>query len=346
MIAGEQSVHPAYMPEPHTAFFEGEPDKEMFILLSADFRYAMAIINDFKELTMVEFLPFCRCKNDGVFEIVAEKGDSFFLGLARIIVYVCSMKEHRTEVMHSFKEFAIKSGCHISSIHDISKLLREAFNTVHKFHILVSAVETYKKKYPHACNLATGANKTSGHALDMVSDDSTSVQKCGHDTESDSAAATPTDKSPFKSGPEFCRRKRLRREVPFWRQMGFSIAPKGVYATKTNTFRVQLNVKDVGSKFSRNVGSLEDALWLYEIKILASDRPKNIELQVRAGNYASLIIIGACCSPEDYYQKIQQKIFDYGQKSYLLDIEVASAVSAFKECAHGPAEFLNPDESL
>ena len=87
-----------------------------------------------------------------------------------------------------------------------------------------------------------------------------------------------------------------------------TVAPKGVYTTSTKTFRVQLNLSEHDHKFSRNVETLEDAIWLYEIKILSSDQPKSIEPLKRAGNYDSLISLKVIESNYDYYEKLGFKI--------------------------------------
>jgi hypothetical protein len=66
---------------------------------------------------------------------------------------------------------------------------------------------------------------------------------------------------------------------------------KGVFQIRNFKQRVQINsfCKLRGSKFSRNCSSVVEALWVYELALLISDRPDNVSSLLQIGNYKSLI---------------------------------------------------------
>ncbi len=90
-----------------------------------------------------------------------------------------------------------------------------------------------------------------------------------------------------------CRRKKPRAAD--------SIGPKGVSKTGS-TWRIQVQVRggiivdSTGQtverkkyRFSRYVSDYIEALWMYEVAILLSDRPKDLASQIENGNYAILL---------------------------------------------------------
>lgn len=66
------------------------------------------------------------------------------------------------------------------------------------------------------------------------------------------------------------------------------LAPKGVYKSSTNGYRVQLTTMTPEGKFSRNAPTFEDAVWLYEIAILIFDGPETVDELLAKGNYESI----------------------------------------------------------
>ena len=127
------------------------------------------------------------------------------------------------------------------------------------------------------------------------------------------------------------RRRRSRRLEPIMRASGLNIAPKGIYATRTNTFRVQLNLKTSDRKFSRTVYTLHDALWLYEIEILSSGMPRSVEYLIENGNYDSLFELNLVSSPAEYWELLGKKIHELYSNRPLLNHEFRAALEAYNQ---------------
>ena len=123
------------------------------------------------------------------------------------------------------------------------------------------------------------------------------------------------------------RRKRTRKLDPIMKASGLNKAPKGIYTTSKNIFRVQL----ADRKFSRNVDTLHDALWLYEIEILSSDMPKSVEYLIENGNYDSLFELKFVSSPGDYLELLGKKIHELYSSRLLLSHEFSAALEAYNQ---------------
>ena len=89
------------------------------------------------------------------------------------------------------------------------------------------------------------------------------------------------------------------------------ISSKGISKTPGNTWRVQLKLGNENGIFSRNLSSLEEALWIYELKVLISDEPRYIHEMCNRGNYDALLRLKACTTCDDYSNKLMKKIEDY-----------------------------------
>lgn len=130
------------------------------------------------------------------------------------------------------------------------------------------------------------------------------------------------------------KRKRKNENLLIYVADGLFISPKGVYSTKTSSFRVQLNTNNgSGSKYSKNVDDLHNALWLYEIKILSSDKPNFVGSQMENGNYDSLLMIEACSSRDDYHQKLREKISELYMNRILKAADMDLAIACWNDCS-------------
>ena len=86
---------------------------------------------------------------------------------------------------------------------------------------------------------------------------------------------------------------------------------KGISKTPGNTWRVQLKLGNENGIFSRNLSSLEEALWIYELKVLISDEPRYIHEMCNRGNYDALLRLNVCTSCDDYVNRLMSKIDEY-----------------------------------
>ena len=86
---------------------------------------------------------------------------------------------------------------------------------------------------------------------------------------------------------------------------------KGISKTPGNTWRVQLKLGNENGIFSRNLSSLEEALWIYELKVLISDEPRYIHEMCNRGNYDALLRLNVCTSCDDYVNKLMSKVDEY-----------------------------------
>ena len=93
------------------------------------------------------------------------------------------------------------------------------------------------------------------------------------------------------------------------------IALKGITLNESKTYRVQVKSFESGNKnFSRNTRNLYDAIWIYEIALLISDRPNIIASQLHSGNFISLRALGMygfLFTPFDFFIEFirQLKVF-------------------------------------
>lgn len=86
---------------------------------------------------------------------------------------------------------------------------------------------------------------------------------------------------------------------------------KGISKTSGNTWRVQLKLGNGNGIFSRNFSTLEEALWIYELKVLISDEPRYIHEMCNRGNYDALLRLHVCTSCDDYVNKLMSKTDEY-----------------------------------
>ena len=104
------------------------------------------------------------------------------------------------------------------------------------------------------------------------------------------------------------RRQRRQREIdPILAVAGVRYAPKGVYTTGAR-FLVQRQFRSTGAKYSRNVETLVDALWLYEIKVLSDDKPRSVNLMLNAGNFMTLSDLQIVTSEAQYITELRSQI--------------------------------------
>jgi hypothetical protein len=89
---------------------------------------------------------------------------------------------------------------------------------------------------------------------------------------------------------------------------GVRYAPKGVYRSGAAHFRVQHAFRSTGAKYSRDVETLVDALWLYEIKILSDDKPRSVNMMLNAGNFMTLSDLQIVTSEAQYITELRLQI--------------------------------------
>lgn len=105
-----------------------------------------------------------------------------------------------------------------------------------------------------------------------------------------------------------CRRKKPK--------LADKIGPKGISKTGS-TWRVQVQIRGMvyvdynGTtterkkyRFSRYIADYIEALWMYEVAILLSDRPKDLSTQMENGNYALLLEERVVTGPDNYYMEL------------------------------------------
>lgn len=109
------------------------------------------------------------------------------------------------------------------------------------------------------------------------------------------------------------RRKRLKTATTqeVYTELGLSFAPKGISRTQTGKWRLQMKIGGMKKIYSRNLASLEEALWYYELKVLISDEPKYINEMITLGNFDALVRLRYCSSVDDYANKLMWKLEEY-----------------------------------
>ena len=138
---------------------------------------------------------------------------------------------------------------------------------------------------------------------------------------------TPLDREQKKK--KISRRARVREANPVFIAAGLISPPKGIYSTKNGTFRIQISLDGLKKrKFSKNVDSLEQAMWLYEIKMLASDKPLKIENLILESNYNDFVLLGLCTSRADYIEKLFSNIGVLLNDSKITEDEAKEAKAA------------------
>jgi hypothetical protein len=114
-------------------------------------------------------------------------------------------------------------------------------------------------------------------------------------------------------------------------------APKGVYSTGVGAYRVQLN-KSKGSsrKFSKNVPTFHDAVWMYEAAVLMADRPRDLQHLMSIGNYHCILGMKMVRCQGDYYTRLVVAVPQLVRAGRLKDNEAALVVQVpqFTEIFH------------
>jgi hypothetical protein len=298
------------------------------------------IINDTNELNAYHSLTFCRCELDGVFSRSNYYGLRYFDALAFTFIQASIYNLH---ISTSLKNFMLANNCAFPNEFDLSNILQRACDKIYQYHIFSLGENNLSQKRfePVIDNLPI-----SGFPRNMIP---SSMEICSEPSSTDrfnnlidfdiqsdvsnsSIGSDPDKRSKKKKRMHsLLRRRRSRRLEPIMRASGLNIAPKGVYATRTNTFRVQLNLKTSDNKFSRNVDTLHDALWLYEIKILSSDMPRSVEHLIKNGNFDSLYDLKIVSSPAEYLELLGKKIHELSLSRHLLNSEFRAALEAFNQ---------------
>lgn len=106
------------------------------------------------------------------------------------------------------------------------------------------------------------------------------------------------------------RSKKIATQLMF-AEVGLPFAPKGISKTNSGNWRLQMKLGREKRLYSRNLASLEEALWFYELKVLISDEPNFINIMITLGNYDALVRLNCCTSVDDYANKLMNKLEEY-----------------------------------
>jgi hypothetical protein len=134
------------------------------------------------------------------------------------------------------------------------------------------------------------------------------------------------------------------------------LAPKGIYKTP-HGFRVQLNIDPIidesghqsasakRGKFSRNAKNFEDAMWVYEVAILISDCPSDVQTMLVRGNFESMLSMTWFSSTTAYMFNLTSNIKKLHSIKILNNMEYDLAVAALEQVSTAdksiPPQFLD-----
>mmetsp|Transcript_16177 Transcript_16177/g.24380 ORF Transcript_16177/g.24380 Transcript_16177/m.24380 type:complete len:341 (-) Transcript_16177:669-1691(-) len=100
--------------------------------------------------------------------------------------------------------------------------------------------------------------------------------------------------------------------------------PKYISQTSANSFRVQVNAgirSARNKKFSRNVSSLEDALWLCEYALIMSGNYSSLEEIVAKGNFECMVQREMVHSLDNFVSKLDSNVSYLEQRGVLKQSE-------------------------
>ena len=281
---------------------------------------AKAIINDLNELCQFGYLTICRCSLDGVFDKAASSGSHYFETLANSFEAESS-NQTSCDLLNSFRNsyFKLYSDHQDQPLSAIFRIccdrIRDEYET-----------DDLRRKGLISSLLYAAKSIVS---RDNTNDSDSTMSKSS--SEVPQKSVTDSAKRPRITKRQVLMRRRRNRQLdPTMQAAGLIAAPKGVYTTRTKTYRVQLNLRDTNFKFSRNVVTLEGALWLYEIKVLTSDNPRSIDNLLNNGNYESFVQLGVLQTKTEYYKKLGEQITMLSQGGSLNDLEEAAAWNAYR----------------
>lgn len=136
------------------------------------------------------------------------------------------------------------------------------------------------------------------------------------------------------------------------------LAPKGIYKTP-HGFRVQLNIEPIidesgnqsasakRGKFSRNAKNFEDAMWVYEVAILISDCPSDVQTMLIRGNFESMLSMSWFNTTSAYMYNLENNIKKLHSIKILNATEYNLAIASLEQVSTEdetiPAIFLDPD---
>eukprot|EP01041_Mallomonas_annulata_P007471 gene7471-15289_t len=115
------------------------------------------------------------------------------------------------------------------------------------------------------------------------------------------------------------------------RSSAVSMNPKHIYRTACDTYRVQVGKGSKGNpngKFSRNVRSELDAIWLCEIALLFIDCPPSLKEMICNGNYKCLLHRQLVSNPSDYLSKLTMQAEQMRARGFLKESEWQRATTA------------------
>lgn len=265
---------------------------------------ALDIIYDITELSRDGFLTTSRCAANGVFERLDYYGLRYFDALATAFI---SEAIGRADLNATLLSYTRTYGITFPNEFEVSNLFFQSCNTLTEYSIFKYAAVTRSR--------TSSADVSDISAVSNISAPIPSVR-------------VSTDDGP-DGEPSVQRRHRHRSVDPVLEAAGVRFAPKGVYTTGSGNFRVQLNIKSTGSKFSRNVETLLDALWLYEIKVLTADKPKTANVMIDSGNFKTLSDLNMVSSVSGYFSELKRQIIRLHEIVVLDEIEVADAFEAY-----------------
>jgi hypothetical protein len=271
---------------------------------------ALNIIYDITELSRDGFLVTSRCAANGVFERLNYYGLRYFDALAAAFI---AEAIGRADLNATLLSYTRTYGITFPNEFEVSNLFYQSCDALTEYSIFQHSVVTHPR--------------TSSTDIDCT--DISASSNISPPIPSSLSVATDDGVSAYV-GPSVQRRHRRRSVDAVLEAAGVRVAPKGVYTTGSGSFRVQLNIKSTGSKFSRNVETLLDALWLYEIKVLTADKPKNVSVMINLGNFKTLSDLAIVTSVSEYFAELKQQVMRLYEIRVLHDeIEVADAFEAY-----------------
>ena len=286
---------------------------------------ADAIIGDMNDLDRLGCLNMCRCSMTGVFEKADRIGQLFFQEIADSF---CENSGWASlDILHEFRDLYFKLHPEDREL-SLSNIFWKSCDHIRK--------EYNSKSASNNSNSSDEDLRQNGLISSLLMAAETINSEIDDESESnasdDSTGVTQEKKKkPTRSSKRetLLRRRRKRELDPVMKLAGLKDAPKGVYTTKTRTFRVQLNLRERKCKFSRNVDTLQDALWLYEIKVLASDKPANIDNLLLKSNFESFVQLGVLETKMEFYEKLGERITSLSEANMLPENEGPAAREAY-----------------
>jgi hypothetical protein len=277
---------------------------------------ALAIIYDITDLSRYGSLTVSRCTGDGVFDRANYYGLRYFDALAAVFI---AAAVNNPDLNQKLLTYTRLYGIEYPNEFEVSNMFYSSYNALSE-HAIFKCSLHLQDAFTLAPPIMTNTLQSCPESFSSL------ISSADAYSDEGTQAASETPSLPRKAP---LRRRRNREVDPILEAAGVRYAPKGVYTAGTKSFRVQLNIQSTGAKFSKNVDTLLDALWLYEIKVISADKPKSVSMMINAGNFPTLSDMQIVKSPSEYKAELRLQITRLHEADIIDDIEFEESIAAF-----------------